>query len=55
MTNKQTEIMESNPLFTRREMLGVTGIAGLAALTDIAAGAVPQPAQARPRVACLVS
>ena len=41
--------------FTRREMLGVTGIAGLAALTDIAAGAVPQPAQARPRVACLVS
>ena len=55
MTNKQNEIIESNPLFTRREMLGVTGIAGLAALTDIAAGAVSQTADARPRVACIVT
>ena len=26
------EIMESNPLFTRREMLGIAGMAGLTAL-----------------------
>ena len=57
MTNKQAEIMESNTMFSRREMLGMTGIAGLAALTDIAAGAAPQTAQTqtRPRIACLVS
>ena len=39
-----TELMESNPLFTRREMLGITGMAGLAALAGSAAGAVPQTA-----------
>ena len=50
-----TEPMEANPLFTRREMLGITGMAGLAALTGIAAGAVSQTAQKRPRIACLVS
>jgi len=55
MINKQNEIIELNPLFTRREMLGVTGMAGLAALTNIAAGAVPQTADARPRIACLVT
>ena len=44
--------MGSNPLFTRREMLGM---AGMAALAGIAAGAVPQTAQTRPRIACLVS
>ena len=43
--------MESNPLLTRRKMLGITGMAGLAALTGIAAGTV----QKRPRIACLVS
>ena len=47
--------MESNPLLTRREMLGITGMAGLAALTGIAAGTVTQTAQKRPRIACLVS
>jgi hypothetical protein len=47
--------MESNPLFTRREILGITGMAGLAALTGIAAGTVPQTAQKRPRIACLVT
>ncbi len=47
--------MESNPLFTRREMLGITGMAGLAALTGIAAGTVPQTEQKRPRIACLVT
>ena len=49
-----TETMESNALFTRREMVGITGIAGLAALTDMATGAVSQAAT-RPRIACLVS
>ena len=56
MLNKQiTETIKPNTLFTRREMLGITGIAGLTALTDIATGAAPQTSQARPRVACLVS
>lgn len=45
----------NNPLFTRREMLGITGMAGLAALVGTAKGAVPQAAQQRPRIACLVS
>jgi hypothetical protein len=36
-------------------MLGTTGMAGLAALTGIASGAVAQTAQQRPRIACLVS
>src|SRR5215203_4173291 len=40
--------MESNSLFTRREMLGM---AGLAAMPD----AVAQTARKRPRIACLVS
>src|ERR1700688_3037474 len=65
-----TEPMESNSLFTRREMLGLTGMAGIAAfvrvsppagmagmaaLTGIAPDAVAQTAQKRPRIACLVS
>ena len=45
----------SKPLFTRREMLEVAGMAGLAALTGSAAGAVPQTQPKRPRLACLVS
>ena len=50
-----TEIIESNPLLTRREMLGITGMAGSAALTGIASDAVAQTAQKRPRIACLVT
>lgn len=50
-----TEIIEPNLLFTRRQMLGITGMAGLAALTGIAAGPVAQTTQKRPRIACLVS
>ena len=51
-----TETMESNSLFTRREMLGIAGMAGLAALTGIAPDAVAQTVrQKRPRIACLVS
>ena len=53
-TSLITELIEATPFYTRREMLGITGVAGLAALTDIAAGAVSQTA-VRPRVACLVS
>jgi len=36
-------------------MLGITGMAGLAAVTGIASGAAAQTAQRRPRIACLVS
>jgi len=50
-----TKTVESNSLFTRREMLGMVGMAGVAALTDTALGAVPQAQQKRPRLACLVS
>jgi hypothetical protein len=44
--------MELNPLMTRREMLGVSGMAGLATLTSFAATAAPEK---RPRIACLVT
>jgi len=49
------EIIEANPLLTRRQMLGMTSMAGLAALTGIASGAVAQTVQKRPRIACLVT
>jgi hypothetical protein len=52
------EVVESSSLFTRREMLGMTGLAGIAALTGISpkAGAQTPPVpQKRPRIACLVS
>ena len=47
--------MKSNPLATRREMLGTTGMAALTGLTGSVAGAVPQTPQTRPRIACCVS
>jgi hypothetical protein len=50
-----TGTMESNSLFTRREMLGITGTAALAAVTAIVPDAVAQTAQKRPHIACLVS
>jgi hypothetical protein len=50
-----TGMMKSNSLFTRREMLELTGVAGLATFTGIAPDAVAQTAQKRPRIACLVS
>ena len=40
MANTLTDPID--PVFTRREMLGTTGMAGLAALTGIASGAVAQ-------------
>lgn len=42
----------SNPLFTRRETLG---LAGQAALAGIAAGTVSHAAEKRPRLACVVT
>ena len=47
--------MELNSLLTRREMLGISGMAALASLTNIAAYAAPQPEQRKPRIACLVT
>jgi hypothetical protein len=49
------EIMESNPTFSRRQMLGIGGIAGLTALTGISTGAIAQTKQSKPRIAVLVS
>lgn len=49
------DIMEANPLFTRRQMLGITGMAGLTALAGNAAAAFPGSAQNRPRIAVLAS
>src|SRR5262245_24689016 len=43
---------ESNPHFTRRAMLGMSGTAALA---GIAAGTVAQGAERRPRIACVVT
>jgi hypothetical protein len=48
------EIIESNPVFTRREMLSVTGIAGLAALTGISTDA-PAAQVRKPRIAVLAT
>jgi len=50
-----TEIMEINPHFSRRQMLGITGMAGLTALAGSAAAAFPKANQSRPRIAVLVS
>ncbi len=50
-----TGMVKSNSLFTRREMLELTGVAGVATFTGISSDAVAQTAQKRPRIACLVS
>jgi hypothetical protein len=64
MTKKQTEttdsfqiseLIEANPLFTRREMLAMGGIAGLTALAANAGATISQAQQNRPRIACLVT
>lgn len=49
------KIIELNPRFSRREMLGITGMAGIAALTGIGSAAFAQTETKRPRLACLVS
>ncbi len=54
-----TETMDSNVLLSRRKMLAMAAMAGAAALSDNALGAVMQQQQQqqrpRPRIACLVS
>lgn len=47
--------MKDTSTFTRREMLELTSAAGLATFGASAPNAVAQPAQKRPRIACLVS
>ncbi|HLU89298.1 MAG TPA: hypothetical protein VKZ51_05650 [Cyclobacteriaceae bacterium] len=47
--------MDLNPTFTRREMLGITGMAGLAALTGFVPVLPGQQAPSKPRVAVLAS
>jgi hypothetical protein len=49
------EIIESNPIFSRREMLGIGGIAGLTALTSISSNAVGQTQERKPRIAVLAT
>lgn len=49
------EIINSNPTLNRREMLGITGMAGLAALTGISADAVGQNQERKPRIAVLAT
>ena len=43
--------MSSNPLFTRREMLGMSGTA----LAGMAAGSVSLAQEKRPRIACVIT
>ena len=50
-----TEIMESNPTFSRRQMLGIGGIAGLTALTGLSTGTIAQTQPRKPRIAVLAS
>src|SRR4051794_3148951 len=50
-----TGLTRSKSRFTRREMLELTGVSGVATFTAIAPNAVAQTAQKRPRIACLVS
>jgi hypothetical protein len=47
--------MKPNSVVTRREMLELTGVAGVTAFTGVGPDAVAQTAQKRPRIACLVS
>ncbi len=54
-SSPMNEIIESNPIFTRREMLGITGIAGLAALTGISTDAMGRTQAKKPRIAVLAT
>jgi hypothetical protein len=68
MAKKQTEITAGaadssstnetigpNLLFTRREMLGLAGMASLTALMGVPSVAVPQQVQKKPRIACITT
>lgn len=46
---------EAKPLITRREMLGMAGVAGLTALVGFPISSIAQQSQSRPRIAVLVS
>lgn len=50
-----TQTGELSPLITRREMLGITGLAGLTALTGFSPAADCPTAPEKPRIACLVT
>lgn len=50
-----TELINLDLAISRREMLGITGMASLTALTGIPSGAAAQTQQARPRIAVLVT
>jgi hypothetical protein len=49
------DMVGSRHLLTRRELLGAAGLAGVTAVAGRAAGAAPQTAPGRPRIACLAS
>ncbi|CAM3954951.1 hypothetical protein SAMN06265348_104173 [Pedobacter westerhofensis] len=49
------QIIQSNPVISRRDMLGLTGVAGLTLLTGLGSKTFAQTAAVRPRIACLVS
>ena len=49
------EIIESNPIFSRGEILEIGGIGGLAALTGISSDAVGQTQETKPRIAVLAT
>lgn len=49
------KIIELNPIFSRREMLGIAGMAGLATLTGISTDAVGGTEPKRPRIAVLAT
>lgn len=50
-----SDIIESNPIFSRRRMLGISGMAGLAALTGISGKAIARSQQRKPRIAVLAT
>ena len=49
------ELIDSNPILNRREMLGITGIAGVTALTGISNDAFGQTQEKKPRIAVLAT
>lgn len=49
------EILESNPIFSRRKMLGIAGMAGLAALTVFSSNAFGGSQQQKPRIAVVAT
>ncbi|WP_339701819.1 hypothetical protein [uncultured Roseivirga sp.] len=50
-----TKILNSNPLLSRREMLGITGVAGITALSGIPTNVFAKTTANKPRIAVLAS